>query len=379
MKQILFFTPILPACTGNGSAIRAGIALQLLAERHRVTVIHVAQWPIDATVVDDRWVRSQAAAYHRIAYPPESHAAQMLVAEHLSGMEVAALYVFRLSTVTFALQVIALLCRSFPPNALDLDDDECARTEKFIPIREASGDRRTADAERARLSQLLAFQRLLLLRFDICYLASPAERDVLARRWPDKRFEVLPNVVRLPDPPVSRTPAGRDVLFLGSLGYLPNEDGVLYFCERVLPALQASGEPVSLRVVGTNVPYSIRKWHGKSGVDVVGPVRDVAVEYARARITIVPLRVGSGTRIKILEAFSYGVPVVSTSAGAEGLDVKGNVHLLLADTPEEFAGCCRRLLEDQTLASTLTANAMTWLREHHTPAAVRDIFHSLFR
>jgi glycosyltransferase involved in cell wall biosynthesis len=112
---------------------------------------------------------------------------------------------------------------------------------------------------------------------------------------------------------------------------------------------------------------------------VKGPVKDVALEYGRARAMIVPLRAGSGTRIKILEAFSFGVPVVSTTEGMAGLDLQNEVHLLIADTPESFARACERVLTDDELASRLTRNADTWLREHHTLDAVRELLHSLFR
>ena len=93
---------------------------------------------------------------------------------------------------------------------------------------------------------------------------------------------------------------------------------------------------------------------------------------------VVPLRAGSGTRIKILEAFRFGVPVVSTSIGAAGLDVEHGVHLLIADTPEEFSAACLRLMDDDSLAAALAKNAFAWLRRTHSLDRARHILHGLF-
>jgi glycosyltransferase involved in cell wall biosynthesis len=104
----------------------------------------------------------------------------------------------------------------------------------------------------------------------------------------------------------------------------------------------------------------------------------VEPEYVGARIMVVPLRAGSGTRIKILESFAFGVPVVSTSVGAAGLDVEHGVHLLIADTPEEFTAACLRLLDDDNLAAALARNGYEWLREFHSLDSARAVLHSIF-
>jgi glycosyltransferase involved in cell wall biosynthesis len=162
------------------------------------------------------------------------------------------------------------------------------------------------------------------------------------------------------------------------LNYLPNEDAVLYFAREILPLLVSSGKEIEFRVAGIKTPKSIQILSGQPGITIVGTVKDVAPEYARARMMVVPLRAGSGTRIKILEAFAFGVPVVSTSVGAAGLYVEHGVHLLIADTAEEFATACLRLLEDDTLAETLARNGYARLRAYHSLDHARDILHSVF-
>lgn len=378
MARLLFFTPVLPCPTGQGSAIRASIAVEILSEKHAVTVIHVDLWGGRDYVMYEEWVRTCAVGYHLIPAPVAPGAAQDLVSRHLADANIEAVYVFRLAAAPLALQVMGLLGSRRLPSALDLDDDESSRAEKFIPLREAAGDRALANRERAELQRLRIYQRVLLSRFDVSLLAAAEDRDSLAARYPDQKFALLPNVVRLPTPALHREDLGAHILFLGTLNYLPNEDAVRYFCHVILPLLQLPGHPVSLHVVGTNAPDSVLALGGLPGVTIVGPVKDVAAEYASARVMVVPLRAGSGTRIKILEAFSFGTPVVSTSMGAAGLAVTDDVHLLIADTPVEFAAACLRLLRDDRLAAKLAGNAHAWLRETHSLDGVRSVLHSLF-
>ncbi len=376
MARILFVTPVLPCTRGTGSAIRAGIALEILAEQHEVIVVHVDMW-LRHEVMDEAFVRSHAVEYRRLPNPVTPTALSELV-EQLSHRAIDSVYVFRLAAAPLALQVAGMLAQRPILRALDLDDDEATRPESFIRLYEAAGNHARAHRERAELARLRRFQEIVALRFDTSLVAAPEDLASLRARFPAKDLRLLPNVARLrPETPFS--PLARSgLLFLGTLDYVPNEDAVRYFCASILPLLQQADPDAALRVVGTSAPPSIIELRSVQGVTVVGAVRDVAPEYLRTRVLVVPLRAGSGTRIKILEAFSFGTPVVSTSIGAAGLDVRHETHLLIADTPEEFAAACHRLLVDDELAATLTRNASAWLRETHSLDRVREVLSLLF-
>ncbi len=384
MESLLFFTPVLPGVTGQGTAIRAGIALELLSEKYEVTVVHVDLWTGDPAIADRLWPLTKAVAYHFLPSPMQPDAPEKLVRQHLASTTFDALYVFRLVAAPMALRVAGLLAQRPMPSVLDLDDDEYARTEKFLALRDNGSDIARVGRERAELQRLRGFARLMMLRFELCLLAANEDLEALAAQYPDRRFELLPNVMRTPDElPVRGTGSKGTMLFLGTLDYMPNEDGALYFVNSILPLLLDSGrldsgQQVEFRIVGIKAPMSIKGLHDRPGVKVIGAVKDVAPEYARARMMVVPLRAGSGTRIKILEAFRFGVPVVSTSIGAAGLNVQHGVHLLIADTPEEFSAACLRLMEDDSLAATLANNAFAWLRKTHSMDRARPILHGLF-
>lgn len=379
MDRLLFVTPVLPGVTGQGTAIRAGIALELLSEKYEVTVVHVDLWTGDPAIADRLWPLTKAVAYHFLPSPVLPDAPEKLVQQHLASASFDALYVFRLVAAPMALRVVGLLAQRPVASVLDLDDDEYARTEKFLALRDNNSDSARVSRERAELQRLRGFARLMMLRFELCLLAANEDLDALAAQYPDRRFALLPNVMRTPDGlPMGRTTSPGTMLFLGTLDYMPNEDGALYFVNSILPLMLDSGRQVEFRIVGIKAPRSIQGLQDRAGVKVIGAVKDVAPEYARARMTVVPLRAGSGTRIKILEAFRFGVPVVSTSIGAAGLDVEHGVHLLIADTPEEFSAACLRLMDDDSLAAALAKNAFAWLRRTHSLDRARHILHGLF-
>lgn len=172
------------------------------------------------------------------------------------------------------------------------------------------------------------------------------------------RVSVIPNSYPRVDQPRGRVPVRvpPTVLFPGTLRYPPNADAADYLASEVAPALRRLVPDVRIRLVG-------RGTKALSGLDdpprltMVGQVEDIEAELAGADVIVVPLRFGSGTRLKILEAMAHRIPVVSTTLGAEGLGVEDGVHLLLADDPGGLAAACARLLTDETLRAELTSRA----------------------
>jgi hypothetical protein len=169
---------------------------------------------------------------------------------------------------------------------------------------------------------------------------------------------VVPNTYPRPTPPVGNPSAVGPpvVLFQGSLDYPPNSDGAQWLATAIAPRIRAAVPATEVRLVGLPTT-GVKRLHRPGVLTVVGQVPAMEVELAQASVAVVPVRYGSGTRVKILESFAHRVPVVSTSLGAEGLDVEDGVHLLLADDPEEFAAATVRLLGDVSLRVRLTEAA----------------------
>jgi glycosyltransferase involved in cell wall biosynthesis len=249
------------------------------------------------------------------------------------------------------------------PTIVDLDnlEDVKARQRSLLLRRKRSDGPR----ESVRLKGLAAlnrinahdwkvFQRSVAAEVDRVVLCS--EDDV--RRCGVPNAVVVPNSYDRPARSLGRREVGTPptILFQGSLHYDPNVDAVDWLIDEVAPRLWEQLPDVQIRLVGTTSP-GVEERHRPPAVVLAGRVPEIEPELARADIAVVPLRIGSGTRLKILESFAHRIPVVSTTVGADGLDVEDGVHLLLADRADEFAGACRRLIEDRTLARHLVDEA----------------------
>jgi sugar transferase (PEP-CTERM/EpsH1 system associated) len=161
------------------------------------------------------------------------------------------------------------------------------------------------------------------------------------------------------------TPAPHEMVFTGSMDWMPNEEGIRWFVRDVMPRVRAAVPDATLTVVGRNPSEALRAAAGEgSGVRVTGRVDDVRPYMEGASLFVVPLRVGGGTRLKIYEAMAMGLPVASTAVGAEGLPVRDGEHLVLAEGAEGFAAACVALLRDPARRAAIGRAAQQLVREH---------------
>lgn len=170
------------------------------------------------------------------------------------------------------------------------------------------------------------------------------------------RVRVVPNGVDLSATPF-RTPVDEPTLaYLGSYGYRPNEVAALTLVDEVLPRVRAAVTDTHLRLIGADPTPAMERRAG-AAVEVTGRVDDAVAELQRARVLVMPLKAGSGTRLKALEAMAAGTVVVSTSTGVAGLGVVDGEHVLLAETPGDLAAAVVRVLTDDDLAGHLARSA----------------------
>ncbi len=163
-----------------------------------------------------------------------------------------------------------------------------------------------------------------------------------------------------------RSEPGREevVLFVGDLTWPPNEEGILWFCAKVWPALARLRPAARVEILGRGNRASLDR-QAAAGISFLGEGNDTRPHWARAAVAVVPLLAGGGTRLKILEAAACGVPVVSTPVGAEGLDFAGGSEILVAQGAEEFAGAVAKLLADPDARRTQAAAARRRVERLH--------------
>jgi glycosyltransferase involved in cell wall biosynthesis len=199
------------------------------------------------------------------------------------------------------------------------------------------------------LRKMERFERHRMRRFAGITATSAGDARTLQRWAPAATVYLIPNGTDCSRfvPPESDPEPGA-IVFMGTLSYAPNRDAVVYFAERIFPRIKRAVPWATWYVVGRESD-DVRRALSRapqSGIVVTGYVDDVRPYLARAEVVAVPLRAGGGTRLKILEAMAMARPVVSTSLGAEGLDLMADRHLSVADTPDGFADAVIRLLRD---------------------------------
>ncbi len=228
----------------------------------------------------------------------------------------------------------------------------------------AAGNGAEALAHHVFRRAALDLERRWLPSFSEVLIASEDDARAACAIAPSARVTVYPNAI--PWTPLPARAGGQAVVFSGNLEYHPNVSAVGFFRERIWPELKHRWPNLVWRLVGKN-PAAVRRFtSGDSRIEVRGEVPDAVAELARSQVAVAPILAGSGTRLKIIEAWAAGVPVVSTPMGAEGLQVHDGEDILLAGDARAFAGAVSRLLGSAELRDTLGRNGRRLMEEDFT-------------
>ena len=409
--SLLFLSPVVPAVEGNGLAMRAGVFLEAYASRFDITVavLPIAKagfgfatsgfvrrhargmeiLPLEpllhphfrliARICDPAERRAALAQYARPRLCPyDAEAAGEMLRSRLGETGFDAMHVERLYLAPLADAIPR------PPHAiLDLDEDDGAAHRSIGRLHALNGEAAAAAAVIQEAEKLDRLKHDALPRFDLILTAAPGEAAALGMEFPRCRFAVVANAFRastgLPASP--RPTKGIDYLMVGNLSYYPNADGACFLCREVLPFIRQSGGRARTVVAGQQPGAEVRALAALPDISVHAGPAHLAPFYADAAVAVVPIRAGGGSRIKILEAFAHGVPVVSTSIGAAGLEAVDGRHLLIADGPEDFAAAALRLRRDPALAAAFAAEGLALFegryRFEHAAAGILALVDSL--
>ncbi|MGC4081465.1 MAG: glycosyltransferase [Vicinamibacterales bacterium] len=226
-----------------------------------------------------------------------------------------------------------------------------------------------------------ALTRTVCARADPVLACSDVDAARIASLSPDARIDVMPNGVDtrvfdgLSAPPREGSPT---VTFTGFLAYWPNADACTFFIVDILPRLRALVPDVRVRIVGRVAPEPVVTMTAAHGVELHADVPDIRPWFETSHVMVAPIRAGSGTRLEILEAFAARRPVVSTTIGCEGLDVRHDEHLLIADDGERFAEAVASLLHDRARADAMATRARELVEQRFAHPALAERMRTLF-
>lgn len=364
--NILVFAPYPPYPPRFGGAARVYHLLRVLAREHRVTLLCFAS-PAEAAELPP--LRELGVAVHTVDYPPAARWKRLYQLRSLVARAYCD-YLHASRQMTAALD--ALLARqrfdlvqvefgdfggyyTLPGSVIRILDEHNVEYRLFERTwrQEQSPLRRLyyrLEARKLRHDELDACRRV-----DAILTTSDVDRAILAPQVDGTPIRVVPNGVDTSFFTPGPAPADPTrVVFTGAIDYQPNTDGVRYFCAEIWPRIRQAAPDTTFAIVGKDPPPQVRALAGDR-VLVTGTVPDVRPWMRSAAVFVVPLRVGGGTRLKILEAMATGRAVVSTSLGCEGLDVTPGEDILVADTPAGFADAVVRCLREPALRDQLGA------------------------
>jgi glycosyltransferase involved in cell wall biosynthesis len=374
--RILFLTPFLPSPPRFGGQRRMDGIMRQLAKQHEVSVLSFNR--------DDPW--TEVSVEQTKAYCPE---VVTLPERDYGGRPKRSLQLRSLGSVHSFEHLVkarrddfqAELSRMLRANDYDLVQVEFVQMATFEVARRAPKRpllvldehnvefdvlKRTAAAggsvprrvyNELNWRKLAREERAAWRAFDGIVFTSDRDEQFVRRELPGSRTSVVPNGVDVDGfAPVHGQEEPEMLLFFGAINYFPNEDGVIYFIDQIFPKIRARRPNVRFCVVGPGAGPPVLGRPG-NGVEILGMVDEIGPYIDRAAAVVVPLRIGGGTRLKIVEALSKQKAVVSTRLGAEGIEVTHEKDVLLADEPDDFAAAVERVLADAELRKRLGAEA----------------------
>lgn len=371
MARLLFVTARLPYPPREGHQLRSWHLLCAAAERHEVDLLCL-QRPEDDHPPDPalgRRVRRLTCVPLPAVADPRllldgglrwlAGRSSLLGARYV-GAALRAAFRARLEEAELVhLDMLALadLMAEVPatmPLVLNAHNVEYRLLEARIALAASAAQRQLL---RWRVAELRAFERRACVRATRVLACSDEDAAQLQALAPAARVAVLPNGVDLEAyrPASSPQPAPHGLVFVGQMGWFPNRDGIAHFLRETFPRIRRT-HPVPLQVVGHRAGLLLPDAPTEA-VQFTGFLDDLRPTVHAATVYVVPLRVGSGTRLKVLEAMAMGKAIVSTRIGAEGIGLRDGIDALLADTPEAFAAAVCRLLDDASLRQRLGAAA----------------------
>lgn len=381
--RILFLSRWWPYPPNNGSKLRVYNLLRALATQHDISLIAFADAPPTGSDLAElrKWCSSVEAVPWRAFRPGSLRARLAFVSSTPRALvdtfsdemrrQVAAALASRRPDVIIASQLATAAYAPFFGGGPALLEE----LELGVQYGQFAGAPNAFRRMRYGLTwlKLRRFLARLLPLFRACTVASEHERRLLQLAAPTyAAIEVLPNFVNLNDyREVQPEPAGERLVFTGWMDYFANRDAIEWFLRDVFPLVRAQRPSVEVCITGGNAAAGLPSM---PHVTYLGLVDDIRPVIAGSCVSLAPIRVGGGTRLKVLEAMALNTPVVATTKGAEGLEVLDGEHLLIADDAPRFAAQVLRLLDDRALRARLARNAHRLVEEKYdSPVAARHL------
>lgn len=364
--RILIITKSVPWPLDQGSHIRNYHLIKHLSEQHEIYLISLQRSPLTADAMRQlkqycqeiilipafRHIFSKACDLTRSVLTPVPYTVLACTNQHMSKIIRNKIKDWSIDIVQLEELYVALNAKPLKSNIPIILDAHNSEALILFRLAESSNSFLARVFYRSQARKMEAFEQRVIKEVHAVLSVSMTELTFFRDLNPNSHF--LPNGIEnvLPEQP-SRE---QTILFTGHLAYPPNHNGLLWFLREVWLQITKEHPSLVLKVIARAPSNELRELGGPQ-VQFISDADDIEPFLLAARVQIVPLHAGGGTRLKILEAFASRLPVVSTTIGAEGLGVTNETHLLIGDSPTEFADAVLRVLKDPSLAQHLSEEA----------------------
>ncbi len=373
--KILLLSPWFPYPVNWGFAKRVYHILEDLARRHDITLLTYTDGDDD----EQRRVLGKLCTVHTVPRPElplGKRLAQVASIPSPSSFQRRLMYSTRMQEALDALcreirfdvihvSTSQMACFRFDPRPPLVLDEHNIEYELYYRVFQAEGSlpRRVfnwLEYRKFRREEIAAWKAA-----DGCAMTSAREAAFVSAMMPETPTVVVPNAVDTTYfAPADATVDPNMIVLTGLMKYRPNVDGAIFFVRDVLPRILRARPATTFYIVGGEAPPEVTRL-ASPHVVVTGGVEDVRPYVHRSAVFAVPLRMGSGTRLKVLEGLSMGKPMVSTAVGCEGIEVRDREHLLIADGADAFADAVLEVMGNETLARTLARNGRNLMLERY--------------
>lgn len=353
--HVLVIDAITPRIDHDAGSVRMSHMLRILREIGlRVTFLALNRR------MEGEHTRALQAAGIEVLYEPTLNS----IEDHLrrAGRRYELVIMSRVEVVAEVLEAVQRCC----PQARRVFD-----TVDLHFLREARRAEVTGALDAHEVRQLEARELALARACHLTLVVSPTERELLARLAPDLAVEVL-SLIDSREPTETPFEERSGVLFVGNFQHLPNRDAMEFYLREVHPLVRERLNAAELTIIGADAPRSLRRL-ATDGARFVGQVEDLVPYFSAACLSVAPIRYGAGIKGKIQTSLALGVPVVTTSAGAEGMPIADGREALIADGPRAFAEAVVRLHSEAELWRSLADAGRLATVEHYSPGRAEDI------
>ncbi len=353
-KSILAIDRYVPTYDKDSGSLRMFNMLKILSEfGHKVTFIGDDPVPVEP------YTQELQQEGIEVIYTPHVRSVEGYVRNLGKYFDVVIL-----SRAPIAIKHVDTVRESCPQAKVIFDTVDLEFLREYRRAKVENSDRLLRYAQELKVSELYVAQNSALT-----LVVSQLEKDLLLQEDPSLNVEVLSNIHHITRPKRAFSER-RDIIFIGGFDHLPNVDAVIFFVKEIFPLIKESLPDVRFYVAGSNPPRQVLS-QGSEDVIIAGYIKDLIPYFESCKLSVAPLRYGAGVKGKTNQSMSYGLPVVTTSIGAEGLESIDGEDILIADSPADFAQKVILLYSDEHLWRRLSENSIRNIEKYHSYDAAK--------